>query len=221
MSDFDFADFELDLSPREAEKASRPLWYHDHDVADSYKKIVDVALQGFEDKLKFIQGLKSADKVNIKDWKLVAATLNKEAGLNEGYLRNKNRRDVRRTVDFITTLNERLKATLDARKVANVRPSVSDRKAAYAELLKKFRRLEQMQLSEYAKTAFESNMAGRLAAQQHSYASLFRKNNDLVEENAKLEAHVELLQERLVEAYEEISKLKSQVKTKSDLKVVK
>lgn len=220
MPDFGTEEFDLDFSPQLPDKARPPLWYHDADVAQSYKSIVDVALVSFEKKLAFIQGMKPGHKVKIKEWKLVAAVLNKAAGLNEGHLRNKDRRDVRRTVDFIGSLNARLEAGIKARSLSNARPSASDRKATYAALLEKYRKLEQMKLSEYAKTAFEQNMADRLASQNHSYVSLFQKNNRLLEDNAKLEEHVERLQGKLVEAYEEISRLKNQLRTKSQMKVV-
>jgi len=220
MSDFEMEEFDLDFSPQLPNKAHPPLWYHDVDVAQSYKSIVDVAILSFDKKLAFIQGLKPGDKVKVKEWKLVAAALNKAAGLHEGHLRNKERRDVRRTIDFIGSLNARLEAAIAARKLSNSRPSASDRKAAYASLMEKYRKLEQMKLSEYAKTAFERNMADRLASQQHSYVSLFQKNNRLLEDNAKLEEHVERLQGKLVEAYEEISRLKDQLRTNSRLKVV-
>ena len=220
MSDFEEEKFDLDFSPQEPDKVRPPLWYHEADVAQSYKSIVDAALLAFERKLAFIQDLKPGDKVKIKQWKLVAAVLNKSAGLNEGHLRNKDRRDVRRTVDFIGTLNARLEAAIRAQKSGNVRPSASDRRAAYTTLLEKYRKLEQLQLSEYAKMAFEKNMADRLASQQHSYVSLFQKNNRLLEDNAKLEEHVERLQGLLAEAYEEISKLRDQLSTKPQLKVV-
>ena len=212
-------EFELDFSPQQPDRASPPSWYNDPVVAQSYKSIVDEALLSFEKKLTFIQGLKPGEKVKIKEWKLVASTLNRAAGVNEGHLRNKDRRDVRRTVDFIGTLNARLEASIAARKAGNVRQSVSDRKAAYANLFDKHRKLEQMQLSEYAKTAFEKSMADRLASQQHSYVSLFQKNNNLVEENAQLEEQVERLQNKLGEAYEEVSRLRDQLKTKSQLRV--
>jgi len=220
MSDFDIEEFDLDFSPQEPEKVRPPLWYYDSDVAQTYKRIMDVALLAFEKKLQFIQRLKPGDKVKIKEWKLVAASINKDAELNEGYLRNRERRDVKRTIEFISALNARLEAAFRAQKSANVRPSVSDRKASFATLLKKYHRLERMQLAEYAKTAFEANMADRLAAQQHSYASLFQRNNRLGEDNAKLEEQVERLQEKLIEAYEEISRLRDQAKTRSQMKVV-
>ncbi|MGK7661289.1 MULTISPECIES: hypothetical protein [unclassified Marinovum] len=220
MPDIGTEEFDLDFSPRLPDKARPPLWYQDGDVAQSYKSIVDVALVSFEKKLTFIQGLKPGQKVKIKEWKLIAAALNKAAGLNEGHLRNKDRRDVRRTVEFIGSLNARLESAIKARNLSNTRPSAGDRKAAYAALLEKYRKLEQMKLSEYAKTAFEQNMADRLASQKHSYVSLFQKNNRLLEDNAKLEEHVERLQGKLVEAYEEISRLKDQLRTKSRIKVV-
>lgn len=220
MSEVEIGEFDLDFSSQQPDMARRPLWYYDANVAQSYKNIVDVALLAFEKNLAFIQGLKPGYKVKIKDWKLVASALNRSASLNEGYLRNKERRDVRRTIDFIGTLNVRLEAALRAQKSGNVRLSASDKKAAYAILHDKYRKLEQMKLSEYAKTAFELNMADRLEAQQHSYASLFQKNNQFLEENARLEEQVEGLQEKLGEAYQEISKLRDQLKTKSRLKVV-
>ena len=220
MSDFGIEEFDLDFAPQQPDKARPPLWYHDADVAQSYKSIVDVALVSFAKKVDFIQGLKPRDNVKIKEWKLVTAALNKAAGLNEGHLRNKDRRDVRRTVDFIGSLNARLAAAIKARNLSNARPSASDRKAAVATLLEKYRKLEKMQLSEYAKMAFEQNMADRLASQQNSYVSLFQKNNRLLEDNAKLEEHVERLQGKLVDAYEEIGRLKDQLRTKSQLKVV-
>jgi predicted nuclease with TOPRIM domain len=112
-----------------------------------------------------------------------------------------------------------LEAAIKARNLSNTRPSASDRKAAYASLMEKYRKLEQMKLSEYAKTAFEQNMADRLASQSYSQVSLFQKNNRLREDNARLEEHAERLQGKLVEAYEEISRLKDQLRTKSQLKV--
>ena len=220
MVDFEIDGFDLDLEAKEPEKVSGPLWYYDDDVAQSYKDIVDVALRSFEKKLEFIHELKSGSKVKVKEWKLVAASLNAEAGLNPGYLRNKHRRDVKRTIDFVNLLNDRLEAAFNAQKSSNVRPTVSDRKAAYASLLEKYRKLEQLRLSEFAKAAFENDMSSRLAAQQHSYASLFRKNNELLDDKARLEVQVERLQGKLIEAYEEISRLKDQLKTKSQMKVV-
>lgn len=220
MPEYGMEEFDLDFSPQLPNKSHPPLWYHDANVAQSYKRIVDVALQSFEEKLAFIQGLKPGEKVKIKKWKLVAASLNKAAGLNEGHLRNKDRPDVRRTVDFIASLNARLEAAINARKLSNTRPSASDRKAAYVSLKEKYRKLEQMKLSEYAKTAFEQNMADRLASQSHSYVSLFQKNNRLLEDNAKLEEHAERLQGKLIEAYGEIRSLKDQLRTKPNIKVV-
>ncbi len=220
MVDFEIDGFDLDLEAKEPEKVSAPLWYYDDDVAQSYKDIVDVALRSFEKRLEFIHELKPGSKVKVKEWKLVAASLNAEAGLNPGYLRNKHRRDVKRTIDFVNLLNDRLEAAFKAQKSSNVRPTASDRKAAYALLLEKYRKLEQLRLSEFAKAAFENDMSSRLAAQQHSYASLFRKNNELLDDKARLEVQVERLQGKLVEAYEEISRLKDQLRTKSQLKVV-
>lgn len=220
MVDFEIDGFDLDFEAKEPAKVSAPLWYYDDDVAQSYKDVVDVALRSFEKKLEFIHELKRGSKVKVKEWKLVAASLNAEAGLNPGYLRNKHRRDVKRTIDFVNLLNDRLEAAFKAQKSSNVRPTVSDRKAAYASLLEKYRKLEQLRLSEFAKAAFENDMSSRLAAQQDSYASLFRKNNELLDDKARLEVQVERLQGKLVEAYEEISRLKNQLRTKSQMKVV-
>jgi len=220
VTNFLHDDFELDFSAQKPKKARAPLWYYDDDVSQSYKNIVDIALQAFDEKLAFICRLKPGAKIKVKEWKLVAVALNEAAGLNSGYLRNKDRRDVKRTVDFISSLNSRLEVAFKARKAGNVRPSKTDKKAAFDSLAEKYRKLEQMRLSEYAKTAFEENMADRLAAQQHSYVSMFQENNWLREENAKLEEQVERLQGKLVEAYEEISRLKDQLRTKSQLKVV-
>ena len=219
MSDLEMEDFDLDFSPQLPDKARPPLWYYDADVAQSYKSIVDVALVAFEKKLAFTRGLKPGRTVKIKEWKLVAATLNKAAGLNEGHLRNKDRRDVLRTVEFIGSLNTRLEAAIKARSLSNARPSATERKAAYSALLEKYRKLEQIKLSEYAKAAFEQNMADRPASQNHSYVSLFQQNNRLLENNAKLDEDVERLQGKLVEAYEEISRLKDQLRTKFQMKV--
>jgi hypothetical protein len=220
MPEFEMEEFDLDFSPQLPDKAHPPFWYHDVNVAQSYKRIVDIALQSFSEKLAFIHGLKPGVKVKIKEWKLVAASLNKAAGLNEGHLRNKDRPDVRRTADFIGLLNARLEAAIKARNLSNTRPSASDKKAAYASLMEKYRKLEQMKLPEYVKTAFEHNMADRLASQSHSQVSLFQKNNQLREDNARLEEHAERLQGKLVEAYEEISRLKNQLRTKSQMKVM-
>ncbi|MFG6562144.1 hypothetical protein [Sulfitobacter sp. 1A15299] len=220
MSDFEMEEFDLDFSPQMPDKARPPLWYHEADVAQSYKSIVDVALASFGEKLTFIHNLKPGDKVKIKEWKLVAADLNKAAGLHKGHLRNKDRPDVRRTIEFIVALNARLEAAIEARDLSNVRPSASDKKAAHAALIEKYRKLEQMKLAEFAKTAFDKNMADRLASQKHSYVSLFQKNNLLLEEKVKLEEHVEQLQGKLVEAYGEISRLNDQLRTKPQLKVV-
>ena len=222
MPDFDLDsfDFDLDFSPKEPDRVTRPEWYYEDDVAPSFKAIVDQAVEAFEEKLAFIHGLKPGTKVKVKDRKLVAAKLNEAAGLRAGYLRNTDRPDVARTVDFIRSLNARLEAAFDAKPAENIRPTASDLKSEVQALREKVRKLESIQFGEYAAKAFQEEMYHRLESNNHSQASLFRKNEALQEENAELRGQNEKLRKMLTAFNSEISRLRDQAKTKSNLKVV-
>lgn len=221
LSELDFMDSGLDgFSPKEPDRVHLPKWYHDNDVAQSYKAIVDEAMRAFEEKLAFIHGLKPGTKVKVKEWKLVAAKLNEAAGLRAGYLRNTDRPVVARTVEFIRSLNARLEAAFDAKPAENVRPTAGDLKSEVQALRAENRKLRSMQFGEYAKAALQKEVEDRLESNQHSQVTLFRKNERLEEENARLKGQIEELLEKLTEFDIEITRLKDQARTKSSLKVV-
>lgn len=212
-------DFDLDFSPRDVASAKLPHWYYDDAVPRSFKDIAEVALRAFDEKLRFIQEMRPGLKVNIKRWKLVVASLNKDAGLNPGYLRNLKRPDVGRTVDFISSLNSRLEVAVSVQQARYSRRPKQDPTDEVRELRARFRKLEELKLADFAKAAFEHNMAHRLEATRHGYSDLLRENMRLREERVSMAFQIDGLTEKLVGAHQEINRLKAQLKSKGVLKV--
>lgn len=187
MSDFSAFDLNAilddvlgDVDVTKPAKATPPTWYHDADMTDKLKAIVDEIYVQFDEKQTFITETKDLSKVLVKDINLVRETICETVGLNPKYLKNYKKNEyMGKVVQLVEALNLRLNRMAEVNKVSARSNSLSVKGSKYDALKADYENLLNKNYRDYAMTVFSENMKDILASNETSNVDLYRENENL------------------------------------------